>query len=253
MLRGERLGLIMDKIKEKKFILVEELAQSLEVSPMTIRRDLNILDEGGQIERCYGGARIPQDTIAEIDYDIKKEQHRVEKKKIAENAMAYIEENDTIYLDSGTTTGEIAKLLCGFNKHVSVVTNELNIATILLESDVDLTIIGGIIQKKTKSAIGLESEQYLKQYRFSKVFIGTTSVDYDFDVFSPTYDKAHMKQMLIRQSSQIYLLADASKFYSQAMCYVASLNQFTGIITDKVFNETEKENIYKLNIKVIQV
>lgn len=253
MLQGERLGIIMDKVREKKFISVEELAQLLGVSLMTIRRDFNLLCESGQLERCHGGARLPQDTISEIDYDIKKEQHREEKERIARKAMEYIEENDNIYLDSGTTTGEIAKLLCGFNKHISVVTNELNIASILLDSDVDLTILGGTIQKKTKSVIGLASEEFLKQYRFSKVFIGTTSVDYNFDVFSPTYEKAHMKQMLIRQSSQIYLVADSSKFYSQAMCFVASLSEFTGAITDKEFNDSEKENINKLSINVIPV
>ena len=253
MLQGERLDIIMEKVREKKFISVEELAQLLGVSLMTIRRDFNLLCESGQLERCHGGARLVQHTISEIDYDIKKEQNNAEKKKLAQKAMEFIEENDTIYLDSGTTTGEVAKLLCRFNKHVSVVTNELNIATILLDSNVDLTILGGTVQKKTKSVIGLASEEFLKQYRFSKVFIGTTSVDYNFDVFSPTYEKAHMKQMLIKQSSQIYLMADSSKFYSQAMCFVASLSEFTGVITDKVFNETELENINKLSINVIQV
>lgn len=253
MLQAERMQMILNKAQEQNFVTVEELSQQCNVSLMTIRRDLNAMCEQHLLERCHGGARIPEDTIMEIDYNIKKEYHREEKEKIAKKAMELICENDTIYLDSGTTIGEIARLLCEDSRHLSVVTNELNIATILTESDVDLTILGGTVHKKTKSVIGHAGEEFLKQFRFSKAFLGTSSVNYNFEVFSPTPDKAYLKKTVMDLASKVYLVVDSSKFYTQAMCLVGSLSEFAGVITDKKFNEKEWEKIRELNINVIEV
>ena len=253
MLQGERLNWILERAKDQNFVSVENLAQVLDVSLMTIRRDLNTLCEQGLVERCYGGARLVQHTIPEVDYNIKKEKFIEEKKRIAKRAVEMIQENDTIYLDSGTTTGEVAKLLCHIPFHISVVTNELNIASILSDSDVELTILGGTVHKRTTSVIGHASEQLLRQFRFSKAFVGTSSIDYNFDSFSPTYDKIFLKRLVMELSSQIYLLTDSSKFYCQAMCKVCSLGEFTGVITDKKFNESEQKRLAELGIQIFAV
>lgn len=253
MLQAERMQLILERAQEQNFVTVEELSQLCNVSLMTIRRDLNTMCEQRLLERCHGGARIPEDTIMEIDYNIKKEYHREEKQRIARKAMDLISDHDTIYLDSGTTIGEIARLLCEDSKHLSVVTNELNIATILTDSDVDLTILGGTVHKKTKSVMGHAGEEFLRQFRFSKAFLGTSSVNYNFEVFSPTPDKAYLKKTVMGLASKVYLVVDSSKFYTQAMCLVGSLSEFAGVITDKKFNEKEWEKIRELNINVIEV
>lgn len=253
MLQAERMQMILNRAQEQNFVTVEDLSQQFQVSLMTIRRDLNALCEQHHLERCHGGARIPEDLIMEIDYNIKKEYQREEKQRIAGKAVELIGDNDTVYLDSGTTIGEIAKLLCEDSKHLSVVTNELNIATILTDSDVDLAILGGTVHKKTKSVIGHAGEEYLRQFRFSKAFLGTSSVNYNFEVFSPTPDKAYLKKMVMSLASQVYLVVDSSKFYCQAMCLVGSLSEFAGVITDKRFNEKEWERIRELNINVIEV
>ena len=253
MLQAERMQIILDKAKEQHFVTVEEMSRLLNVSLMTIRRDLNALCEQNLLERCHGGARVLEDTITEIDYNIKKEYHREEKLRIAEKAMEFIRENDTVYLDSGTTVGEIARLICENSRRLSVVTNDLNVASILADSDVDLTILGGTVHKKTKSVTGHAGEEFLKQFRFSKAFLGTSSVSRNFEMFSPTPDKAYLKRMVPELASQVYLVADSSKFYCQAMCLAGSLNEFAGVITDRKFSEKEWELIKKLNINIIEV
>ena len=253
MLLAERMRIILNKAQEQHFVTVEELAQLLKVSLMTIRRDLNTLCEQNLLERCHGGARVPEDTVLEIDYNIKKEYHREEKRRIAEKAMEFLGENDTVYLDSGTTIGEIARLICEDSIHLSVVTNDLNVASILTDSQVDLTILGGTVHKKTKSVIGHAGEEFLRQFRFSKAFLGTSSVSRNFEVFSPTPDKAYLKKMVLQLASQVYLVADSSKFYCQAMCLAGSLSEFAGVITDRKFSEKEWELIRKLNINIIEV
>ena len=232
---------------------VESLAKMINVSQMTVRRDINYLCELGQLERCRGGARLPQDTVIETSYDIKKGQHLAEKRQIARKAMQLIREGDTVYLDSGTTTGEIALEICRTQMPVSVVTNDLSIALLLSESEADVTILGGSVQKTTKSVIGHASEDVLRQYRFSKAFLGASSIDYEFNTFSPTYDKAYLKRMVIEQTQKPYLVTDSSKFYCQALCLVASLNQFAGVITDKVFSDDEQKLISEMNVEIIPV
>lgn len=254
MLKNEREEKILNYLRINKFVTVEELSQEMDVSTMTIRRDLNNLCEKGHIERCHGGARIPQEMIQEVDYSIKKEQNQEAKQRIAMKAIEFICENDTVYLDSGTTTYELAKLLCSFQKQLSVVTNDLNIALLLSSAPcVDVTIIGGNVQKKTKSIMGRASEEFLKQFRFSKTFLGATSVDYDFNLFSPSYEKAFLKKTILELSLQSYLLVDASKFYSQSMCIVAGFERFTGIITDKKFNEEKQKYLKETGAKVMIV
>lgn len=251
MLQKERMENIFIYIKQNKFATVDELAQKMAVSPMTIRRDLNFLCEQGQIERCHGGAQLPQTLISEMDFNVKKEQHREAKEKIARKALALIRENDTIYLDSGTTTCELAKLLCNFDKKVFVVTNDLNIAMILSDSHVELTIVGGDVQKRTRSIFGHASEQFLRQYRFSKVFMGGSSIDGQFCLYSPTYDKAYLKRVIMELGNQSYLLVDSSKFNSQSMCLVGSVGSFDGVITDRQFTKEEQEKLTEMNAHVI--
>ncbi len=253
MLQNERLENILCYLRINKFATVDELSQQMDVSTMTIRRDLNSLCEKGYIERCHGGAQMPQKLAPETDYSVKKERNQEEKRRIAKRALAFIGENDTVYLDSGTTTFELAKLLCTFPKPVSVVTNDLNIALLLADSPVDVTVTGGNVQKKTQSIMGRASEEFLKQFRFSRAFLGGTSVDYDFNLFSPSYEKAFLKKMILELSAQSYLLVDSSKFFSQSMCLVTGFDRFTGVVTDRKFNEEEQKKLKELGAKVIIV
>lgn len=251
MLAAERLEAIAGLITEKGAVEVEDLAKMMDVSPMTIRRDLKHLCEAGRAERHYGGARLPQYIKAETDYESKKTQNCEAKRRIAQKAVSLIQPNDTIFLDGGTTTGEIARLLCGMGKGLAVVTNDLNIAILLSDSDVDLTMIGGVVQKSTRCVMGHASEHWLKQFRLSKAFVGASSIDHQFDVFSPTYDKAYLKRAIMEVSAQPYLVVDATKFSSQAMCAVCPLNRFAGVVTNKVFTPGELKRLEELDVTLI--
>lgn len=98
-----------------------------------------------------------------------------------------------IYSDNGMTIGEIAELFCEGSKHLSVATNELDIATILIDPDTDLIILGGTVHEKTKSITGHVGGEFLKQLRFPKTFLGMSSVSYNFEVFSPTPGKVYLR------------------------------------------------------------
>ncbi len=253
MLQEERVEIIFDYMKQKKFVTVEELAQKMAVSPMTIRRDLNALCEQGRAERCHGGAQLPVNLFSERNFDVKQERNLAEKERIARKALEFIRERDTIYLDSGTTTRELARLLCAYGRQLSVVTNDLNIAAVLADSEVDLTIVGGNVQKDTMRVFGHASEQFLKQFRFSKAFLGGSSVGGRYDLFSSTYDSAYWKRFLLELAGQSYLLVDSGKFGRHSLCPVGSISRFDAVITDKKFDREERERIEELNIHMIGI
>lgn len=252
MLADERCRYIADCLREEGYVKVEALARETGVSPMTIRRDLDRLCGSGEAERCHGGARLPQATRNEVDYASKSLQNREQKMRIARRALGFIEDGDTVFLDSGTTTGEIARLLGASGLRVRVVTNDLFIAQTLLASPVPVTIIGGEVQKGTGCTTGYANERFLRGMRFSKAFVGAASIDRSFTLFSPTDNKAAVKRILPSLASQAFLVADADKFYSQALYSVCPLRDFTGLITDRKFSCSEQKALDELDITIVE-
>ncbi len=249
----ERLQYIMNSAKEKKFVSVEDVAQQLNVSLMTVRRDLNHLCNQGQLERCYGGARLPQLIVPEIEYDEKLQRNLDTKARIAKKALELIEEGDAVYLDSGTTIAELAKLIGKERKNVAVVTCDLNTATLLAKCGTSVTVVGGVLNNITNSVSGHASDQFLRQFRFSKAFLGASCIDYNFDTFSPNADKAHLKRLAAELSGKTYVAVDSSKFYNSAMIFISSLNQYAGVITDREFSKAEWKTLHEKNINIIPV
>lgn len=252
MMQKMRLKEIVDIIAEMHYVQVDDLARHFGVSTMTIRRDLAQLSKEGKAERCHGGARSIQEVVQEADYAQKLDQNHDDKVQLARVALSLLRPDDVVYLDSGTTLCEIARLISERVPSVVVVTNDLYIASMLADARVSVTIIGGLVSPMTKSALGRASETFLSQFRFSKAFLGTSCIGRNFDTFSPNYDKAFLKKLAIDLSEESYLVVDQSKFYGTAMSYVTSLNQYTGVITNKDFNDEEMALIHKKGIRLIK-
>lgn len=250
MLGAERLEIIQNLVIEHGFLTVEELSKELDVSLMTIRRDLDRLSAKGVIERCYGGATYRAETSQEKEYALKKSEHHTIKQSIAYKAIDQIRDGDTLFLDSGTTTFEIAPLLKKRN-NLTVFTNDLAIASYLQTTDVNLFLIGGQVQKETGTLIGETALDMLSHFRFSVSFIGAMAIDAAFQVLSPTIEKAYFKQKILSVSSRNFLVADSSKFYQQAMVSVCNLDRFTGVITDRNFSSGEMKKIDEKGIMII--
>jgi len=215
---------------------------------MTIRRDLEKMHNEGLIERCHGGAV----SKVEVKYDTKVVKNKESKKEIAKKTMQFIEDGMSIYLDSGTTTLEIAKLVCEF-KNITVVTNDLIIAKTLINSNTEVFICGGYLQKSTGSTLGYYATNMIKSFKFDIGFLGAAIVNEKFDVFTPTVDKAFLKRQVINQCRKAFLVVDSSKFNRQGMNKINNLSEFYYVVTDYVFNDIEKEKITELNIKLITV
>lgn len=248
MLAAERREKITKFLHQYGSVEVEELAKDLNVSTMTIRRDLLKLQQDGKIERCHGGAVIKQ----EVTYIDKQTSYREEKNAIAEKCAKYVESGNTVFLDAGTTTYEIARKIMDI-PDILVVTNDLEIAQLLKNSQVKLFVCGGYVQKSTGSMFGRYATQMLKDFKFDIGFFGAASINNQFEVMTPTIDKMWLKRETPKQCTKVYLAVDSSKFGRQAMSKINCLSDYTGIVTEKKFSKEEEEFLKKMGANIIKI
>jgi len=241
MLKVERQNKIIALIKEYEFLKLEKVAELLEASISTVRRDFNELDKQGLIERVHGGAKLITNNMIEMSIVDKLERYKDEKELIARRASEYVNENDIIFLDAGSTTFAMIKYLKG--KNVTVVTNGLTHIDLLIESQIDSYLIGGFIKPQTKALIGREAMTSVSKYHFNKCFMGTNGVDLTQGCTTPDPNEAMIKEMAIKNSDKPFVLATSSKFGVKHFVQFADLNQVE-IITDQLVEGYEEfENI----------
>ncbi|MDD3369334.1 MAG: DeoR/GlpR family DNA-binding transcription regulator [Lachnospiraceae bacterium] len=236
---------IVEEIKKKGGVKVEELAQQLDVSLMTIRRDLQHLSELGWVERCHGGAI----TRKEETYQKKLEVHREEKKLIARKAIEYVHHGDILFLDAGTTTFEMLDLLEDY-ADITIVTNDLEMGYRGSKKGMQMILTGGMVQNDIACMTGLITNHSLCNLKYDVAFMGAASVDAKYDVMTPSESKAMYKQLAISNSNYSYLLVDASKFNKKAMVKINNMKCYTGVITNYRFDE--EELIRRKQIHIIQ-
>ena len=248
MLAEERISKIIGIIKSKGTVRVDELARELDVSLMTVRRDLERLKNEGVLERCHGGAILKK----EVSYKEKQTLQIDKKIKIAQRCAKLVRKGDTVFLDAGTTTYEIAKQICDIPS-IAIITNDIEIARFLLETNVHLILCGGTVQKSTGSMVGDFAIQMMEDVRTEIAFIGAASIDDEFNVLTPTSNKAVFKRTACKYANRSYLVVDSTKFGKQALLKVNHLSDYTGVITDRVFSDKENEKIKKNNINIISI
>lgn len=248
MMMAERQIKILNMIQEDGSVQVEELAKELDVSPMTIRRDLEKLQKEGLIERCHGGA-VSKTEVAYADKSVKNHGQKV---LIAVKCVEFIREGTTVYLDAGTTTYEIAKRIMDM-ENMTVITNDLEIALLMKNSKAELILCGGYVQKSTGSTLGYYTTQMIEDFRFDTGFFGAAAISGEYYVLTPTTDKAFLKRQLVKQCRQSFLAVDDSKFYRQGMNRINCLADYTGIITDHEFKEQENAALQKKGVRIISV
>ena len=232
MLPKERRDLILELLKENEKIEIEQLAEKLNVSAMTIRRDLTYLEDEEMVIRTHGGAVLNKPLIVETSFQVKEGKQHLEKMLIAKKALAFIEDHSTILLDSGTTTLEIAKLIKD-KKDLTVVTNDIKIAAELMDSEIKVIVAGGELQNSVGALFGPVTEQILRNIHVDLCFLGTHAVHLKAGITATTFEKAFAKRLMIEAAEATWLVADSSKFQQKSLTKVCDLKRIVGIITDR--------------------
>ncbi|MFO7447858.1 MAG: transcriptional repressor AgaR [Ignavibacteriaceae bacterium] len=249
----ERRNKIIDKLETDKQVFVNQLSKEFDVSEVTIRNDLAYLEEKGILHRTHGGGIRQRKVALEYGLTEKEKQNLPQKQRIGLMAAELIQENDTIILDSGSTTMEIAKNLSNF-KNLTVITNALNIIGQIKEyPDVHLIVPGGVLKPQSLALYGAPAEDAFKNYYCDKFFMGVDAIDLNHGLTTPTIEEAHLNRVMIQISKEVILVADSSKFNKRNFVFIAHVNILHTIITDSGLSQETKASFENLGIKVIIV
>jgi len=248
----ERRKSILHQINETGQVFVQELSKQFEVSEVTIRNDLKQLEKKDMLIRARGGAMKIERGVG-IDYKLspKDKLHIKEKARIGKNAVQLINAGDTIIIDSGTTTLEIAKNLDQIND-ITVICNALNIISHLIQlKSVNLIIPGGYLRKNSLSLVGPLAERNLQNLYVDKVFIGVDGFDTRRGIYTPNIEEAHFDEIMIKISKEVIVVCDSSKFMRRSLAYICGIDKLHYVITDNGIPEEDKKRLEDAGIKVI--
>ncbi|MFO7888902.1 MAG: transcriptional repressor AgaR [bacterium] len=249
----ERRDEIVRLVSEDGRVTVKKLSEMYNVSTVTIRNDLNFLQEKGLLHRAYGGA-LRWDTVS-FDTAIREKEklNAEEKKKIGKAASKLINDGDSIIIDSGTTTMEIAKNIHG-KRDLTVMTNAINIATDLAGiSGITLMLTGGTLRETSFSLVGPQAEEILEEFYFDKVFLGVDGFDMEYGLTTPNFLEAQLNRLMVNRSRETIVVMDSSKFARRSLSLIVKPNDVDIVITDSKVTDEYKKRIEDMDIKLIVV
>ncbi len=248
----ERRARILQELKEKPKVHVSELSEKFAVSEVTIRKDLNELKRRNLLTRTRGGAiRLPEVNLGN-DTTIRDKQlyNYKEKRAIGKLAASLIKENETIILDSGTTTLEVAKNLHAFN-NLTIITNAINIALELLNyKRFSVILLGGHLRETSHSTVGPVAESSLKIFYCDKLFLGVDSFNLEKGVSTPNIEEANINQTMMAMAKETIAVFDSSKFNKRSFAFIAPVNKIGTVVTDEAIPSEIKGQLKQMGIKV---
>lgn len=249
MLAQERHKIILDMLKETKILKTADIIKKFGVSVETVRRDLEELESRNKLERIYGGAIAITSKSIEPTYDSRTKTSYDYKVAIGKTTANLINDGDTIILDIGTTTLEVAKNLK--NKNITVITSSLPIINELANTNVKIYCIGGFLRPNELSMSGAIPLYALKQFYVDKAFIGAGGVTFADGVSDYNLEEAQVRKLVIERANKIILVTDNSKFGVNAFAFVCPLESIDTIVTDCDINDDILKNIKERNIEII--
>jgi DeoR family transcriptional regulator, aga operon transcriptional repressor len=258
MMTGKRISTverrkdILHKINEEGQVFVPELSKKFVVSEVTIRKDLEQLEKKNLLIRARGGA-IKKEGGVGIDYRLseKDKLFNEEKARIGKKAAQLINDRDTIIIDSGTTTIEIAKNL-PLVSEITIICNALNIISQLIQLNTgNLIILGGYLRKNSLSLVGPLAERNLQNLYVDKVFIGVDGFDTKLGIYTPNIEEASLNELMIKNSKEVIVVCDSSKFRRRSLAYICGINKIHTVVTDEKILEDDRKHLEDAGIKVI--
>ena len=252
---GDRRKFIIDKLNIYKSISVKDICKELSVSLPTIRNDLDILEQSGQIIRTFGGAVLNEQNNTQtgvsniIPYGIRTSQNHENKVKIGGFAASLIKDSDIIFLDAGTTVFQILDgIIAKKTEKLVVLTNSLNVCTYLMNiPNIIHYLIGGSVKPASMATIGFRTIDEIRRNRVNKVFLGADGMSSDgFTV--QDINEMKTKQAMMEIAAVKYLLADSSKINNPTFIEVAKFKTLDAVITENgIFNIDKKNTEESIN------
>ena len=244
-----RRSKILEILDDLNKVNVSDLSEELGVSEVTIRNDLDKLEQSKLLVRAHGGAfRTSNVSLAVSE---KKSINRDLKRLIGKKAVSLIQENDSIILDSGTTTFEISNNLGGF-KEITVISNALDIVNNLAQFDnLKVYMPGGHLMEFSMSLVGPMAERNLKQLYCNKLFLGVDGIRSNVGFFTHHMEEAYLNKIMIEIEDEVIVVADSTKFRKTGLAFIQNFEHIDKVITDEGIEKQDIEMLQKNNVEVI--
>ncbi|RXG11675.1 DeoR family transcriptional regulator [Leeuwenhoekiella aestuarii] len=244
-----RRSRILEELDAHGQVNVNELSAALGVSEVTIRNDLDKLEQNNLLIRAHGGAF--KTTNIAFPVTEKKKINLEVKRRIGKKALTLIHEDDSIILDSGTTTFEISNNLGDF-KNLTVISNALDIVNNLAQYEhLNVFMPGGYLKEFSMSLVGPMAERNLRQLYCKKLFIGVDGIKINKGIFTHHMEEAYLNQIMIDIAEMVIVVADSSKFEKSGLAFICGFEKINMLITDDGITEQQKEMLKKSNVEVL--
>jgi DeoR family transcriptional regulator of aga operon len=256
LLVEERRRLIVEYVETNGRATVEELAARFGTSTVTIRNDLESLARSGALARSHGGALPSTQTVtSDVPLNIKETRSHPQKLRIGQAAAKLIKDGETIILDSGSTTVEIARQIRQLKfESLTVVTNALNIALELSGlTNIRVMMLGGLLRPTSYSLVGPDAEQALSRISADKLFLGVDGLDPVVGVTTPDPLEASLNALMIRVSRETIAVFDASKLGQRSLSVITPMSTLNTVITDSSASDEMVEALREAGVDVMLV
>ncbi|MCH3965787.1 MAG: DeoR/GlpR family DNA-binding transcription regulator [Clostridium sp.] len=245
----KRIQKIEEYILDNNTVTLDKLADVFNVSKNTIRRDINELVEKGTIKKVYGGVSVNSNPL--VPFDKRQIKNIYSKSLIAEEAAKLIEDGDIIFVDSGTTTLNLADFLKD-KKNITIITNNLNFINKCIKyNNLNIISTGGSLVRKTNSLVGTDTLNMIKKYNINKAFMASTGISLASGVTNGSPQECEIKKLVVSKSNLVYVLIDHSKFGISSLMTYCSMEDIDYLITDKKPPEEYIQFIKRNNVNLI--
>jgi len=245
----DRRSRVLELIRQRGFASLPALAAELEVSESTVRRDLDFLEHSGVAQRTHGGVFYTGPSPKLVHYDQRQSLNWDKKRQIAAAASRLIDDNDTILLDGGSTTYELAQLLVG--RPLQVVTNSLPVANLFTSSEnADLVFVGGYIHTKTGVSIGPYANQMLAGLNVRRAVLSVAGIN-ERGTFNSNLLLVETERAMIASAEQLIVVADSTKFGHTSLAQMCPLDEIDVLVTDSEIGAQWPERLAAAGVKLV--
>jgi DeoR family transcriptional regulator, glycerol-3-phosphate regulon repressor len=229
---AERHHQIRQIVQAHGYVTIEQLTREFNVTPQTIRRDINVLSSAGHIRRYHGGAGVGSST-ENVAYTERKILCFEEKRRIARAVAQQIPDHASLFINIGTTTEAVAQALTQ-HKRLRIITNNLNVATILsANEDFEVIVAGGLVRHRDGGIIGEATIDFIQQFRVDYGIIGISGIDLDGTLLDFDYREVRAARTIIDNSRRVFLAADHTKIGRNAMVRLGNITEINTLFTDQ--------------------
>lgn len=242
MLAEKRRKYILNLLKDHEIILVQDIIDRLNVAPITVRRDLTELEEQGMLIRTHGGAMKSDAATRLFSFDKRASLNKEKKEEICRFASGYVQDNDIIFIDCGSTIYRICKYIRNV-KNLIIITNSLPVVSELINyTDIKINLVGGEIDQSRKATYGAAAEKFISEYHANKAFIGADGFSLEQGLTSYDEKESMITRRMAEASEEVFLLCDSTKIEKKSYLKFMPVSAIDHLVTDSDI----KPEIFKL-------